>query len=656
MSQLSRRRLWRAGAATSTVALLASGIALSAIPSASAHRVITGADCLRAVAPGPADSARQRVFEAASSTYGVPLAVLQGVSYLESQWDNHGTSPSTAGGYGPMNLTDVTVPNAGLAKGDGTVIHSHGPASLHTARAAADMTGLALSRVESDPAANICGGAAVLSSYQQKLDKPTGANTAIGSWYATIRQYAGDPTAIDNARFANEVLAKIKSGLQRTTNDGQHVVLQAVPGVAIPPLPTQPNDSGDIDCPASLGCEWIPAPYEWYGYPDPTAYGNHDINNRPSDMKIDYIVIHDTEGSWDTALQLVQDPTYLGWNYTIRSSDGQVAQHMHAQDVGWHAGNWYVNMHSIGIEHEGYAAQGSTWFTEAMYESSAALVKYLANEYDIPLDRAHIIGHDQVPGILPAYVQGMHWDPGPFWNWQHYMALLGAPITNGTNKGVPQVGDVVTVAPGFANNQQTVTGCDGVTGDPCPPQGTNFVYLHTEPSFDSPLVKDIGLHPDGSYSTTEVWDIGARVDAGQKFVVAATAGKWVGIWYLGELGWMYAPKHNSPIVRSHGRVVTAAAGQDSAPVYGRAYPEASAYPADIPYQDVEPLQYTIGQGQAYVLADATVPTDYYYAKTYNCAYVADDCTDVVGQDTYYEIWFGHRLAYVRAADVALSSR
>ena len=84
-------------------------------------------------------------------------------------------------------------------------------------------------------------------------------------------------------------------------------------------------------------------------------------------------------------------------------------------------------MHSIGVEHEGFAAQGATWYTESLYESSAALVRHLAHEYGVPLDRAHIIGHDQVPGITPANVAGMHWDPGPYWDWQHYMTLLGAP-------------------------------------------------------------------------------------------------------------------------------------------------------------------------------------------------------------------------------------
>jgi hypothetical protein len=28
-----------------------------------------------------------------------------------------------------------------------------------------------------------------------------------------------------------------------------------------------------------------------------------------------------------------------------------------------------------------------------------------------------------------------------------------------------------------------------------------------------------------------------------------------------------------------------------------------------------------------------------------------DCTDVKGADRYDQIWFGHRIAYVRAADV-----
>jgi hypothetical protein len=53
-----------------------------------------------------------------------------------------------------------------------------------------------------------------------------------------------------------------------------------------------------------------------------------------------------------------------------------------------------------------------------------------------------------------------------------------------------------------------------------------------------------------------------------------------------------------------------------------------------------------------VLADADIETDYYRATTFNCS-VQPDCVQVVGTDKYYEIWFGHRLAFVRAADVAI---
>jgi hypothetical protein len=49
----------------------------------------------------------------------------------------------------------------------------------------------------------------------------------------------------------------------------------------------------------------------------------------------------------------------------------------------------------------------------------------------------------------------------------------------------------------------------------------------------------------------------------------------------------------------------------------------------------------------------TLQTDYYYAVSYDDSR-PDDHTQVEGADRYYGIWFGHRLAYVRAADVVLT--
>ena len=651
----SRRASLLAG--VTGLGLAASGLAAPGLAAAGAGNPTDRAYCAAlAVTGGPASSQRQADFTAAAKQYGVPRGVLLAVSYLESRWDDHGGAPSTSGGYGPMHLTDVKLPDQSFAKGDGSKLTLGEPASLHTLGLAVRLTGLPARQLRVDPAANICGGAALLARYQRQVGGPTGASTRPGAWYGAIARYSGAADEGTASRFAADVFSVLRSGERRTTVDGQQVRLAAHPAVApqrsqLQTLRLNPAaNRAMVQCPRLLRCDWIPAPYEKYGE-EYWEYGNHDLANRPRDMKIDYIVIHDTEASWRTTLALVQDPTYVSWHYSLRSSDGLIAQHVRHNDVAWHAGNWYVNMHSIGLEHEGVAEDGALWYTEAMYRTSARLVRYLANLYDIPLDRGHIIGHDQIPGPAPEYVAGMHWDPGPYWDWEHYFDLLGAPIdAPAANPG----NRVRTVAPGFEHNRPVVTGCrDDEPTKPCARQGTNFTYLRTGPSFQAPLVKDVGLHSDGSRSTKQVWDISARAAAGHKFHVVKRVGSWTQVWYLGDQAWFYDPAGDRTSVRSTGTLVKPAPGRDEVPVYGRAYPERAAYaPYEIPYQEVTPLQYTMKAGQSYVLADANIETDYYYAWSYDDS-LPDDHTEVQGTDRYYLIWFGHRMAYVRAADVVL---
>jgi len=646
------------GVATVTGPLAASFTALASTPG----QATDWSACLQ----GSSD--RQAVFSRAAERSGVPQSVLLGVSFMESRWDDHGSAPSTSAGYGPMHLTSPKGIEAAplehaMGKGDGSRTDRRsrmavtrqriGKDALSTLAKASALTGITEDRLSSDAVANICGGAAVLAQYQREA----GGAEDLGDWAAAVARYSGAVDQGSALRFAKQVFAAIREGRSRTTNDGQRVVLRPnasarVDEGAVARLGLPRVMGGRPDCPTGLGCEWLPAPYQHYGKA-PGAYGNHDLANRQTDMDIEYIVIHDTEATYDTTLQLVSDPTYVSWQYSLRSVDGHIAQHVDNSDVAWHAGNWYVNMHSIGLEHEGFAARGAAWYTEAMYQTSATLVRYLAAKYGVPLDRGHIIGHDQIPGILPANVRTMHWDPGPYWDWEHYFDLLGAPITSdgdGTSA-------VVTVAPGFDDNLQPVTGCDGdaTTADTCPVQGTNFVYLYSQPSLSAPFVTDAGLVAPGQTpvpSTTFVSDIGARAAAGQKLVVAQVQGDWLQVWWLGGPAWVYNPATDPVLVSSRGQVVTPAS-TSAVPVYGRAYPEQTAYPAEIPYQTVAPLQYTIKPGQSFVLADAEIESDYYYAKTFRCKYVALDCTEVTGVDRYYQIWFGHRLVFVRAADVAI---
>ena len=93
--------------------------------------------------------------------------------------------------------------------------------------------------------------------------------------------------------------------------------------------------------------------------------------------------------------------------------------------AGWHAGNGYVNWRSIGIEHEGF-----TWtpwtMTDAEYRASARVVAAIMRRYLLPIDRAHVIGHRDVPDAYGRRVGGYahHTDPGPYWNWGRYLRYV----------------------------------------------------------------------------------------------------------------------------------------------------------------------------------------------------------------------------------------
>lgn len=601
----------------------------------------------------------QRAFAAAAAEYHVPQSVLLGVSYLQSRWDAHAGAPSVTGGYGPMHLTDARTALASAphhsegtedARGDSArpallpdaTVPPTGevPARLETLPKAAGLTGLSAGDLRTDPAANIAGGAALLAAAQKDLGEPLSQDPA--DWYGAVARFSGANDSATAAAYANDVYDVLRTGEARTTDAGQQIALAAQPQLApdtgqLARAGLRKPKAGDTECPATVSCEWIPAPYEQFGDND---YGNHDLGNRPAAQSIKYIVIHDTEGAWEGVLNLVQDPTYVSWNYTLRSTDGHIAQHVKAKDVAWHAGNWYVNAKSIGLEHEGFLANPDAWYTEAMYRSSARLVTYLSAKYGIPLDRQHILGHDNVPGPTTSTVAGMHTDPGPYWDWRHYFELLGHPFKATAAKQ----GGLVTIRPDYATNQPRYTGC-ATGGQPCASHGSSEVRLYSAPDESAPLITDIGL---GKAPTIDVNDLSSRVSTGQQYAVAGQDGDWTAIWYLGQKAWFRNPGKSPTAVAASGLVVTPKAGLDSVPVYGRAYPEASAYPAGVPAQAVSPLPYKVLKDQKYVVGDK-VPGEYYYAVTF----ATDSHKVVAGKDQYYEIQYGHRVAFVRAADVDL---
>lgn len=621
-------------------------------------------------------SNRQQTFEAAAKEFGVPKELLLAISYNQSRWENHKGQPSVGGGFGLMHLTTQVTPEDG--RGDPSrPLPSVQPQSVEaTLDRATGLLKVSAADMKQNDKQNVRGAAAVLAQYAKEANGGK-LPESISSWYEATARLSGAVTTDGATDFADAVYNTLQKGAALTTTDGQRLTLAPqnvqpkrsdLGGLGLPARP-QTLMGSQTDCPSTLNCRFVPARFAQNDPADPTNYGNYDTADRPHDMKIKYIVIHDTEGSYQSAIDWFQNPaSFVAVHYVIRSSDGEVTQMVRTKDVGWQAGNWYMNMHSIGIEHEGVAAEGGSWYTEAMYRSSAKLVRYLADRYDVPLDRQHIIGHDQVPAINPARVPRMHYDPGPYWDWDHYMDLLNAgghasfhPLTSSehskglTNRKTQQNwgSRVVTIAPKFAQNQPPVTTCEAGVCTELPRQGTNFIYLRAAPRADAPLITDVGLHPGGEPGTTVISDWSAKAATGQRFVVAERQGDWTAIWFSGQKAWFYNPLQNLVAKPSWSRRVTPKDGKTSIPTYGRPVPEPEAFTGGTTAFPAVPLPYNIPAGQSYAAYESGAVNDYYQVLTFDRS-APGDGTVVIGHERYIPIEYNHREAFVKASDVDLA--
>ncbi|MFF9478929.1 N-acetylmuramoyl-L-alanine amidase [Streptomyces sp. NPDC014733] len=589
----------------------------------------------------------QAEFTAAAKEFHVPLPVLLGVARQESGWQQHSGYNQT-GGYGLMNLTDVTPQMvsrgaAGAAgRSDLTSFADH--PELHTLSSAAKLTGIPADRLRHRSADNIRGGAALLASYQKQMTGGTSDDPS--QWTAAVARYSRLTDKKAATSYVTSVFAAIHSGAQRQAGNGSAVSLQAVPSAKpvtgqFAKLRLTDTPAPQTECPATLTCTFVPA-----------AAANGQVSDRPANgVKITQIVLHTTEGSYDNAIETFQKAGGASAQYVMRASDGAVTQMVPNKDVAFGDGNYDSNLHAIQIEHEGFSAHGADWYTPVVYEKTAELVKWLAARYDVPLDRRHILGHDNVPGPSDDTLAGMHWDPGNSWDWTRFMRLLGAPVDDG-ERGVGPVGSAVTITPGFDENQQTYTVCpaDDPSGKvkECGPQRgpSSALFVRSAPADDAPLLLDPVVHTDeGAKAGTDgVADWSTTVQAGQQFVVADRQGDWTAIWFDGQKGWIHNPGGRNTTPAEGVRIVKPA-GTGAAHVFGTAYPQESEYPADVKPSKQTPLtakNYGIRAGQAYVTSgEPQAASDY----------SPSNGKVVHGAKRYYTVQFNHRYVLVDSAEV-----
>jgi len=405
----------------------AGALALSALPSNAAEPTQPS---------GSADLSS--AFQAAAAKYDVPREVLVGVGYAESHLDGHNGQPSQANGYGVMHLVSNN--------------------KNQTMSEATKLTGLPVGQLAKDNGSNILGAAAVLDAYADQAGLAGSARDDLGRWYEVVAKYSHSADGPTARLYTDEVYRIIGAGVHAA-------------GVSTEPKKVTPA-RGAYAKVAPLGTR-TPASVAAVDYPGAIWNAASTSNYRAGrSQSISTIVIHVTQGSYAGTISWFKNPSaQVSAHYVIRSSDGQVTQMVAEKDTAWHVGS--ENGYTIGIEHEGFVDQPS-WFTDAMYRSSAALTANIADRRGIPKDRAHIKGHVEMPNQT-------HTDPGPNWNWDYYMQLVNGGDPNPPEYNFTTYGSGVRVRSAPSLTASIVTELPGPTqvfvecqvqGDPVTAEGT----------------------------------------------------------------------------------------------------------------------------------------------------------------------------------------
>ncbi len=249
-------------------------------------------------------------------------------------------------------------------------------------------------------------------------------DTGFVNYYATQSQIYQYLTTMKDEEFAAKYGFETKNyNLRDVFGDKNYDVLSS-PMVVMSSTAIKTENGIAFEAPLSLfSADYGPA--LWAAAP------SCNYNSRGS-TAISAITIHTIQGSYAGAISWSQNcASNVSFHYVLRSSDGQVTQMVLESNRAWHVGS--ENSYTIGYEHEGWVSQ-TGWYTEAMYQSSAALTRNICSKsYGIPPLRTYhgvattnvkvlggctkIKGHQHYPSQT-------HTDPGINWDWEKYYKLI----------------------------------------------------------------------------------------------------------------------------------------------------------------------------------------------------------------------------------------
>lgn len=377
---------------------------------------------------------------------------------------------------------------------------------LDTLAMGARLMGVTEAELQSDTDLGTRAGALVLA----ELGTQVGAGSDLESWRPALEALSGmDDESAHN--YASRVLAILRGGGNFPAMAGETVHLGA--HAEINKAETIEQVRASAATPDYPGAIWTP-----------TSCSNKCTVGRPlGNGSVNKIVIHDTEGGWDASLSTLQNKSGVSVHYLVDADGSRVAQFRSENDTTWHAGNYYYNETSVGIEHVGFVSDPG--YQTGLYATSKNLVESIRSRHDVPLDRTHIVGHYQIPnpnilgqqaapctGTLDACETSpnyggasRHTDPGYHWQWCQYMESLGGSCTcndawslwNCTTDGA----EAWRCNNGTVEKQDCGGGCDVM------PVGTDDV-CHVESQTDGPDAGTGVTDPGGPDAGTGATDPG----------------------------------------------------------------------------------------------------------------------------------------------------
>jgi len=392
------------------------------------------------------DFPAQDLFAEAGAEYDVPADLLAAIAWKQSS-------------FAPADELET-----GDSEGEG---HEHAPAhgwmglSPDQVELASALTGFAPGDIQSRREENVYAAAALLDELRTRVAFSASRTAANASWWPAMVQFVDFGEEWLNHGWARDVFEVLQRGLAVPTLDEDLVQIapRELPALANVEYVMPPSGDGTS----------FAAGTDYPGAARFTAAHSSNQSYRSSGAgSIQRVVIHTVEGSYGGAISWFRNPSAnVSAHYVVRKSDGEVTQMVRDARKGWHVCG--SNNDTIGIEHEGAAGNAATW-TPQILDASARLTAWLVTQYNIPIDRSHIVGHGEIQGAGCAFRS----DPGAHFPWDSYMQKVTA-YASGGSAAAPPPGDLPD-APDLPST-------------PTPPASTSAV------SFQSPRDGDVVANP-----------------------------------------------------------------------------------------------------------------------------------------------------------------